>query len=199
MICCFQHEAINTFFFWFCTTSGKVVNSVRLTFAVRIHLSIVITLPVSVLRCSWRLSRSKVVSQCATVTPVWNSTLGLWARFGKLHGDVWEKHWSIESVCQGPLFTGKAKCWGQTPGEMFLLDRSGEILLQSPSVAPSPHYTKPLQTWRMLWSECLKGIFPVQARLLSLFILHSFHQSVWVTSSQKVLPRLTVSPTLVFF
>ncbi|KAF3703470.1 Catenin delta-2 Delta-catenin GT24 Neural plakophilin-related ARM-repeat protein [Channa argus] len=30
---------------------------------------------------------------------------------------------------QGPLFTDNAKRWGQTPREMFLLDRSGETLL----------------------------------------------------------------------
>lgn len=75
------------------------------------------------------------------------------------------KHRLIERVCQGPLFTGKAKCWGQTPGEMYLLDRSGETLLLSPSVAPSssPHYTKPPQTQQMLLSGYLKGTFSIQA------------------------------------
>ncbi len=32
--------------------------------------------------------------------------------------------------------------------------------------------------------------------LLSIFMLHCFHQFVWVTTSQKVLSLLTVSPTL---
>lgn len=97
---------------------------------------------------------------------------GLWASLGKLHGDVWEKHRLIERVCQSPLFTGKAKCKGQTPGEMFLLHISGQTLLLSPSLS-SPYYTKPLQTQQMLWRGCLGGTFPIQTP-------HCFHFSCFI-------------------
>lgn len=117
------------------------------------------------MRCSPGLSRYKVLQLCTVVMLAWASTLELQARLGELLGVVWEKHRLIEHVCQGPLFTGEAKHWGQTPGEMFLLDRSGETVLLSPSAAPSSslHYTKPPQTPQMLMSRRLKDTFPIQA------------------------------------
>lgn len=61
----------------------------------------------------------------------WAGTSGVWAELRGVHGDVWENHWLIERVFQGPLFTDKAKRWGQASGETFLLDRRAEALFLS--------------------------------------------------------------------
>lgn len=86
------------------------------------------------------------------------------------------------------MFTTGAKRRGQTPGETSLLESGGgEILLPCPAVAPSPpHDAALLHTWERLLGERLKRTFPPAPRSPppSLFILHSFHQSVWVPSAQ---------------
>ena len=100
----------------------------------------------------------------------WVSNLGLRIR-KKLHGErIALINWTYLS---GPFFTGKAKRLGQAPGEMFLLERSGETVLLNPTVAPSssvPRDTKPPQTRQMVWSGCFEGyLFPHRLHTASTF------------------------------
>lgn len=79
----------------------------------------------------------------------------------------------------GVRHRGRRPCWRAA---------AEEILLPSPAVAPSPpHYAALLHTWERLLRERLKWTFSPAPRSPppSLFIPHSFHQSVWVPSAQR--------------
>lgn len=85
-----------------------------------------------------------------------------------------KSHRLIERVCQGTLFTGRAKRSGQTPGEMFLLARSGETLLLSPSVAPAS--SPPLHSATADTAHAVEWVFwkvPPPYRLHTPFTFHA--------------------------
>lgn len=137
----------------------------NLFYCINIHLSFIITLPVYGVMYSPGHSWSEVVEPCALVMLAWASTLGVWSRLENCMVMCEKSTDSLNVSVRASLFTGRAKRWGQTLGEIFVLVRGGVALLLSPLVAPSSstHNTEPTQMQQMLLSGCLKGTFPIQA------------------------------------